>query len=43
MSFITWVELLRGAKRGTRKTEVLHRLDVLMRQLTVIYPAGPET
>ena len=41
MSFITWVELLKGAERSVRKTEVLRRLDVLARQVTVIYPAGP--
>lgn len=41
MSFITWAELLKGAERSVRKTEVLRRLDVLARQVTVIYPAGP--
>ena len=41
MSFITWAELLKGAERSVRKTEVLRRLDVLARQVTVIYPTGP--
>ncbi len=41
MSFITWAELLKGAERSVRKTEVLRRLDVLARQVTVIYPVGP--
>jgi tRNA(fMet)-specific endonuclease VapC len=41
MSFITWSELLKGAERSVRKTEVLRRLDALARQVTVIYPAGP--
>ena len=38
MSFITWAELLKGAERSTRKPEVLRRLDMLARQVTVIYP-----
>ena len=41
MSFITWAELLKGAERSTRKTEVLRRLDALARQVAVIYPSGP--
>jgi tRNA(fMet)-specific endonuclease VapC len=40
MSFITWAELLKGAERSTRKPEVLRRLDMLARQVTVIYPTG---
>ena len=40
MSFITWAELLKGAERSTRKPEVLRRLDMLARQVTVIYPAS---
>ena len=27
MSFVTWAELLKGAERSTRKTEVLRRLN----------------
>jgi tRNA(fMet)-specific endonuclease VapC len=38
MSFVTWAELLKGAERSTRKQEVLKRLDVLARQVQVIYP-----
>lgn len=41
MSFVTWAELLKGAQRSTRKPEVLRRLDVLARQVAVLYPAGP--
>jgi tRNA(fMet)-specific endonuclease VapC len=40
MSFITWAELLKGAERSTRKPEVLRRLDMLARQVTVIYPTS---
>ncbi|HMZ30398.1 MAG TPA: PIN domain-containing protein, partial [Thauera aminoaromatica] len=32
MSFVTWAELLKGAERSTRKTEVLRRLNALARQ-----------
>ena len=42
MSFVTWAELLKGAERSTRKTEVLRRLDALARQIPVNYPTGPE-
>lgn len=41
MSFITWAELLKGAERSTRKTDVLNRLESLARQVPVRYPAGP--
>ena len=41
MSFITWAELLKGAERSIRKSDVLRRLDALARQVTVLYPAGP--
>jgi tRNA(fMet)-specific endonuclease VapC len=41
MSFDSWAELLQGAERSTRKPEVLRRLDVLARQVPVLYPAGP--
>jgi len=40
MSFITWAELLKGAERSTRKPEVLRRLDMLARLVTVIYPTS---
>lgn len=33
--------MLKGAERSTRKPEVLHRLDALARQVTVLYPNGP--
>lgn len=42
MSFVTWAELLKGAERSDRKPDVLRRLDALARQVTVIYPTGPE-
>jgi tRNA(fMet)-specific endonuclease VapC len=41
MSFVTWAELLKGAERSSRKSDVLRRLDVLAGQVPVIYPAGP--
>lgn len=41
MSFVTWAELLKGAERSTRKSEVLRRLDMLARQVPVVYPGGP--
>jgi tRNA(fMet)-specific endonuclease VapC len=41
MSFVTWVELLQGAERSTKKPEVLRRLDALARLVTVLYPTGP--
>jgi tRNA(fMet)-specific endonuclease VapC len=37
MSFFTYAELLKGAERSTRKTEVLSRLDQLTLQVPVIY------
>nr|WP_207146524.1 type II toxin-antitoxin system VapC family toxin [Ectothiorhodospira mobilis] len=40
MSFVTWAELLKGAERSTRKTEVLQRLEALARQVPVLYPSG---
>ena len=41
MSFVTWAELLKGAERSTRKTEVLRRLNALARQVPVRYPTAP--
>ncbi len=41
MSFVTWAELLKGAERSTRKQEVLRRLEVLARQVSILYPTGP--
>lgn len=41
MSFVTWAELLKGAERSTRKTEVMRRLEALAREVPVRYPAGP--
>ena len=40
MSFITWAELLRGAEGSLRRTDTLKQLDVLARQVTVLYPEG---
>ncbi|WP_292454516.1 type II toxin-antitoxin system VapC family toxin [Methylibium sp.] len=42
MSFISYAELLKGAERSTRKSEVLRRLDALVRQVPVLYPASRE-
>ena len=41
MSFVTWAELLKGAERSTRKTEVLRRLNALAREVPVRYPTAP--
>jgi tRNA(fMet)-specific endonuclease VapC len=41
MSFVTWAELLKGARRSTRPAEVLRRLEALARQVPVLYPNGP--
>jgi tRNA(fMet)-specific endonuclease VapC len=41
MSFITYAELLKGAERSTRKSDVLRRLDNLTRQIPVIYATQP--
>ena len=41
MSFITWAELLKGAERSSRKSEVLKRLDALARQVSIRYPNQP--
>ncbi len=40
MSFVSYAELLKGAHASTRKAEVLRRLDVLTRQIAVLYAAG---
>lgn len=40
MSFVTWAELLKGAERSTRKTEVVRRLETLALQVPVRYPAN---
>ena len=40
MSFFTYAELLKGAERSTRKSEVLRKLDRLTRQIPVVYKAG---
>ena len=39
VSFVTWAELLKGARRNARKTEVLRRLNALARRIPVRYPA----
>jgi tRNA(fMet)-specific endonuclease VapC len=41
MSFITYAELLKGAERSTRKSQVLRRLEGLIQQIPVLYPATP--
>lgn len=41
MSFVTYAELLKGAERSTRKSDVLRRLDNLTRQIPVSYPTQP--
>jgi tRNA(fMet)-specific endonuclease VapC len=39
MSFVTWVELLKGAARSARPDEVRRRLDALARQVPVLFDA----
>jgi len=41
MSFITWAELLRGAGGSQRREATLQQLQVLVRQVPVLYPQGP--
>lgn len=41
MSFITWAELLHGAEGSQRREATLQRLQVLSRQVPVLYPEGP--
>ena len=40
MSFVTYAELLKGAEGSNRNPEVLRRLDGLVRQVPVLYPAS---
>ncbi|MDX1655513.1 MAG: type II toxin-antitoxin system VapC family toxin [Candidatus Competibacteraceae bacterium] len=41
MSFVTYAELLKGAERSSRKSQVLSRLEGLTRQVPVLYPTTP--
>jgi len=41
MSFITWAELLCGAEGSQRREATLQQLQVLVRQVPVLYPQGP--
>jgi tRNA(fMet)-specific endonuclease VapC len=43
MSFVTYAELLKGAERSTRKSEVLRRMESLARQVPVSYPTDRST
>lgn len=40
MSFVTYAELLKGAEGSMRKSDVLRRLEGLVRQVPVLYPTG---
>jgi tRNA(fMet)-specific endonuclease VapC len=42
MSFVTWAELLQGAAGSQRREATLRQLDLLARQVPVLYPDGPE-
>ena len=42
MSFITWAELLQGAEGSQRREATLRQLDLLARQVPVLYPEGPQ-
>jgi len=37
MSFVTYAELLKGAQKSIRKTDVLRRIDELTRQVPVVF------
>lgn len=37
MSFVTYAELLKGAEKSIRKTDVLRRIDELTRQVPVVF------
>lgn len=37
MSFFTYAELLKGAERSTRKDDVLRKIDLLIRQIPVLF------
>ena len=39
MSFFTYAELLKGAERSSKKTQVLHNLERLARQIPVLFVA----
>lgn len=41
MSFVTWAELLKGAEGSSRRSEVLQRLEMLARVITVRVPESP--
>ena len=40
MSFVTYAELLKGAEKSVRKTDVLRRIDELTRQVPVVFDAS---
>lgn len=42
MSFVTYAELLKGAEGSARRAEVLRQLEGLVRQVPVLYAAGPK-
>lgn len=42
MSFVTYAELLKGAENSSQKARVLHNLEKLIEQITVIYPADAQ-
>lgn len=42
MSFVTYAELLKGAENSSQKAKVLHNLEKLIEQISVIYPADAQ-
>lgn len=42
MSFFTYAELLKGAERSTRKTQVLRQLNQLTLSIPVVYETSPK-
>ena len=40
MAFVTYAELLSGAERSVQKAQILSRLEALVQQVSVLYPAN---
>ncbi len=42
MSFVTYAELLKGAENSSQKARVLHNLEKLIEQISVVYPINAQ-
>ena len=42
MSFVTYAELLKGAERSTRKSEVLRKINRVVQQIVVLHQASSD-